>query len=182
MKRRRARGALSGVIFAVIAACGNSSPQPTVSDPSESSVEFKRQVVRVSSFDTDVSSSQIERCVWVAATSDQRRQGLMGVTSLGEADGMLFVQDAPTAGSFWMKDTLIELSIAYFDAHGMFLDATDMSPCTSSNSSDCRQYPTPPEYLFALEVVQGGLSEFGVDESTIVSLTEDSCSAPTMTE
>lgn len=182
MTRRTARGALSGVIFAVIAACGNSSPQPAVSDPSESPVEFQRQVVRVSSVDLDISPSQIERCVWVAATSDQRRQGLMGVTSLGEADGMLFVQDAPTAGSFWMKDTLIELSIAYFDANGLFLDATDMSPCTSSNSSDCRRYPTPPEYLFALEVVQGGLAEFGVDESTIVSLTEDSCSASTMTE
>ena len=182
MKRRRAHWGLAVVVLTMIAACGNSSPQPAVSDPSESPVEFRRQVVRVSSVDLDVSSSLIERCVWVAATSDQRRQGLMGVTSLGEADGMLFVQDAPTAGSFWMKDTLIELSIAYFDANGLFLDATDMSPCTSSNSSDCRRYPTPPEYLFALEVVQGGLAKFGVDESTIVSLTRDSCSASTMTE
>lgn len=182
MKRRGPQWVGAAIALLMAPACGSSSSQSAVSDPSESPVEFQRQVVQVSSVDPDVSSSQIERCVWVAATSDQRRQGLMGVTSLGEADGMLFVQDAPTAGSFWMKDTLIELSIAFFDADGMFLDAADMTPCTSSNSSDCDRYSTPPNYLFALEVVQGGLAEFGVDESTIVSLTEDSCFATTMAE
>ena len=115
MKRRGPQWVGAAIALLTATACGSSSSQSAVSDPSESPVEFQRQVVQVSSVDPDVSSSQIERCVWVAATSDQRRQGLMGVTSLGE-------------------------------------------------------------------VVQGGLAEFGVDESTIVSLTEDSCFATTMAE
>lgn len=179
------RWALIGVLVAVLmvtTACGSSLPVVGVSDPSAGPVDFERQVMLVSSIDPDVSSEVFERCVWVAATTDQRRQGLMNVVSLGAADGMLFVQDQPTSGSFWMKDTLIDLSIAYFDASGLFLEATDMAPCTSTNAADCRRYSTPSAYLFALEVDRGELADFGIGASSVVSLIDESCSASTLSE
>ena len=55
----------------------------------------------------------------------------MNVDSMGGADGMVFVYDQPTSGAFWMKDTFLPLSIAFFGGDGLFIDALDMSPCTS---------------------------------------------------
>lgn len=182
MNLRRAPWGVSVAVIVLITACGSSSSVVGMSDPSAGPVEFERQVMLVSSVDPDVSSEVIERCVWVAATTDQRRQGLMDVVSLGAADGMLFVQDNPTSGAFWMKDTLIDLSIAYFDANGLFLEATDMTPCTSTNAADCRRYSTPSGYLFALEVNRGDLADFGIGTSSVISLSDESCSASTLAE
>ncbi|MEA3502816.1 MAG: DUF192 domain-containing protein, partial [Actinomycetota bacterium] len=61
-----------------------------------------------------------ELSVAVADTQALRAQGLMGVTDLGGLDGMLFVFQETTDGGFWMKDTLIALDIAFFDAGGVF--------------------------------------------------------------
>ncbi len=183
MNRRSVRGrAAVTVLLSMTAACGNASLDAGLGDPSVGPIGVERRVLRVSTVQTDGIADDIDRCVWVAETVDQRRKGLMNVTSLGAADGMLFVHDEPTSGSFWMKDTLLDLSIAYFDAEGVFLDATDMTPCTASNSADCRLYPTPSEYQFALEVVQGDLVDFGIRESSVVSLTDENCSASTMAE
>ena len=41
----------------------------------------------------------------------------MNVTDLPEGAGMLFVFPEEKMGSFWMKDTLIPLDIAFFDAN-----------------------------------------------------------------
>ena len=46
----------------------------------------------------------------LAATEAQREQGLMHVTSLGGADGMLFRFGREQRTSFWMKDTVLPLS------------------------------------------------------------------------
>ena len=51
--------------------------------------------------------------VRIADSGDEQRRGLMGVESLDEDGGMAFVYDRPTTGAFWMKDTLIPLSIAF---------------------------------------------------------------------
>ena len=57
-------------------------------------------------------------CLWLADTADLRRRGLMGVTDLGEADGMVFRYPSPTSTGFWMKDTLLPLSVAFYSAGG----------------------------------------------------------------
>ena len=59
----------------------------------------------------------------------------MGVTSLGGADGMLFRFGADHSGSFWMKDTILPLSIAFFAGDGAFVSATDMEPCPPDSES-----------------------------------------------
>ncbi|MBU1865372.1 MAG: DUF192 domain-containing protein, partial [Actinobacteria bacterium] len=70
--------------------------------------------------------------VWRVAVADTpalRSRGLMGVTDLGSVRGMLFLWPNDTAGGFWMKDTLIPLDIAFFDAAGVLVDLVSMTPC-----------------------------------------------------
>jgi uncharacterized membrane protein (UPF0127 family) len=180
MSRRAAQIAVV-LVAALVAACGAASTEDRSVDMPSGPVGFPRQVLLVSSEDAEASGSlPLERCVWVASTAEQRRQGLMNVDSIGDADGMVFVHNQPTSGAFWMKDTFFPLSIAFFGGDGSFIDAVDMSPCTSANDSDCLRYPTPSNYLLALEVQQGELQQFGVGEGSTVALNDRSCPASTM--
>ena len=96
--------------------------------------------------------------VAVADTPDLRAQGLMGVTDLGGLQGMLFLWEADTAGGFWMKDTLIPLDIAFFDADGSLVDLLSMEPC---EADPCPTYRPSGPYRAALEVPAGGFDGVG---------------------
>lgn len=113
-----------------------------------------------------------ELCLWLADSSRSRAQGLMGVTDLGAGDGMAFVYDAPHTGSFWMKNTLLPLSIAFFDEQGDYLDSFDMEPC---EADPCPLYPTAPEFLVAIETVQGDLDGLGIADGSRLDLTTLPC-------
>jgi uncharacterized membrane protein (UPF0127 family) len=113
-----------------------------------------------------------ELCLWVAATGDQRALGLMHATHLGGPDGMIFRYDSPTQGVFWMKNTVMPLSIAFFDAGGTFIEAFDMQPCTAD---PCPSYPTPADFLNAIEVPQGMLAELGMGAGSVLSISELPC-------
>jgi uncharacterized membrane protein (UPF0127 family) len=105
-------------------------------------------------------------CVVVAATSEQRQRGLMEVTDLGGYAGMLFVWDADSSSSFYMRNTPTPLSIAWFTAGGDLVSTAAMDPC--ADESDCPTYPAGGRYRFALEVPQGELAAMGVaDGSTL---------------
>lgn len=103
-------------------------------------------------------------CVLVADTADQRARGLMEVTDLGGYDGMLFRFEAESASGFWMKDTVLPLSIAYLDADGAVVSTADMDPCP--DGAACPSYPAEAPYRMALEVAQGDLDELGLVEGS----------------
>ena len=83
----------------------------------------------------------------------------MDRTSLAADDGMAFLFDGPTSGSFWMKDTLIPLSIAFWREDGQIVGIRDMDPCAAD---PCPTYGSPEPYVGALEVNQGFFAEHGV--------------------
>lgn len=113
-----------------------------------------------------------ELCLWMADSSRSRAQGLMGVTDLGDGDGMAFVYGAPHTGTFWMKNTPLPLSIAFFDEQGGYLDSFDMEPC---EAEPCPVYPTAPQFLVAIETAQGGLDALGIAEGSRLRLTTLAC-------
>lgn len=105
-------------------------------------------------------ASSAQRCALLADTPEQRERGLMGRTDLAGYDGMIFRFEADTTGSFWMKNTPLPLSIAWFDSSGAFVSAADMEPCLDQPS--CPTYGAGGPYRFALEVPKGALPTLGV--------------------
>lgn len=53
--------------------------------------------------------------VKLAQTDEEKEQGLQGVTSLADDEGMLFSFDDTEEVSIWMKDTVIPLDIIFID-------------------------------------------------------------------
>lgn len=108
--------------------------------------------------------------VAVADTTQLRAQGLMGVTSFGEVDGMIFVWEEPTTGSFWMWTVPISLDVAFFDEAGRLVDVFTMAPCVDGLSSDCPRYTPGTSYRYALERQEGELLDLPIDSILDVGL------------
>jgi uncharacterized protein len=106
--------------------------------------------------------------VEVAETPEQRRFGLMFRESLEKRSGMVFLFFETTSGSFWMKDTLIPLSIAFFDGDGIIRAILDMEPCKEDS---CRLYHPGVSYTGALEVNQGAFDDWGVSVGDRITIT-----------
>ena len=113
---------------------------------------------------TTIVVGDTELTVAVAATAEERRQGLMNVTDLGSLDGMLFAFDAETAGSFWMLDTPLALDIAFFDDEGSYVDHLTMEPCPEE---PCERYAAGSAYLYAVEVPAGGFAALTGSEQLV---------------
>lgn len=107
-------------------------------------------------------------CLLVVADDETRQRGLMEVTDLAGYTGMVFVWSEDRSGGFWMRNTPMPLSIAFFDAAGRFVASTDMEPC--DDSPDCPGYPSPGSYRFAIEVPQGDLAALGVGPGSVLAL------------
>ncbi|MGB3632459.1 MAG: DUF192 domain-containing protein, partial [Rubrobacteraceae bacterium] len=93
-------------------------------------------------------------------------QGLMNRTSLGEDRGMLFVFEEEATLSFWMKNTLIPLSVAYIDSEGRIVDIQKMEPL----DDDPPHYASAEPAQYALEVNQGFFEERGVEVGDMAEL------------
>ena len=109
---------------------------------------------------------QVEVRVEIADEPDEQAKGLMDRTALGEERGMLFVFPSAETRSFWMKSTLIPLSIAYIDAEGRIVDIQDMKAL----DDDPPHYVSAEPAQYALEVNKGFFDERGVEVGDRVSL------------
>jgi len=107
-------------------------------------------------------------CAVLAATTAQQNRGLMGRRRLGPYQGMLFAWSAPTSTYFYMKDTPMPLSIAWFSGSGTLVGRADMAPCPPSARS-CPLYRPAAAYQYALEVPRGGLAALGVAAGSTLS-------------
>jgi uncharacterized membrane protein (UPF0127 family) len=101
--------------------------------------------------------------VEVADTPQQRMVGLMGRTRLDSDAGMLFVFEQKGTHCFWMRNTLIPLSIAFLADDGTIIDIQDMQPQTQI--FHCPRGPI----RYALEVPQGGFRSKGIQLGMKVS-------------
>ena len=98
--------------------------------------------------------------VEVADRPELQSLGLMYRESLPEDSGMVFLFFDETSTGFWMKNTLIPLSIAFFARDGEILEILDMEPC---ESEECPTYAPGVSYRGALEVNQGAFQSWGVE-------------------
>ena len=126
------------------------------------SVTFPRATVRI-----DTGRRAVTVRVEVARTRAQIEQGLMSRRALARDAGMLFLFPRPTRARFWMKDTLIPLSIAFADARGRIVRILDMAPC---RRDPCPVYRPRVPYVAALEVTRGAFRRWGVGEGDVARL------------
>jgi uncharacterized membrane protein (UPF0127 family) len=105
--------------------------------------------------------------VEVADSREERARGLMGRESLPETAGMLFVYPEDSRARFWMKDTLIPLSIAFLSGEGRILAILDMEPCSVDK---CPLYDAEVPYRMALEVNRGTFERIGSDVGDLVRI------------
>ncbi|WP_010261688.1 DUF192 domain-containing protein [Treponema primitia] len=98
----------------------------------------------------------------IARTEDQRTRGLMGRKSLADGQGMLFVFERDHILSFWMKNTLIPLSIAYIAYDGRILEIHDMQP------QSLRTIQSSRSARYALEVPQGWFTRAGIKPGDVL--------------
>lgn len=81
---------------------------------------------------------------YTADTVSEIRQGLMQVKHLGTNEGMLFIFDSEEPRVFWMKDTLIPLSIGFFDKNKRLLETLEMTPHKSPHTSPVLYHSKKP--------------------------------------
>ncbi|MCG7342811.1 DUF192 domain-containing protein [Sporosarcina sp. ACRSL] len=103
--------------------------------------------------------------VQVADTQSEIAFGLMFVEILPENEGMLFVFPSKIYGGFWMKNTLIPLSIAFIDSDGEILKILDMEPCIGDN---CPIYDPLLSYHYAIEVNRGWFEKNQIKEGDYI--------------
>lgn len=89
----------------------------------------------------------------LARTPQQQQTGMMMRTEMAVHEGMLFVFDEVAPRCFWMKNTLLPLSIAFIEDDGTIVNIAEMKP--RSEASHCSEKPV----RFALEMNQGWFSK-----------------------
>lgn len=92
----------------------------------------------------------------VALTPEQRATGLMNRREMAAHEGMLFVFEQAAPQCFWMKNTLLPLSIAFLADDGTVVNIADMKPQTLD--SHCSAKPV----RYALEMNQGWFAKRGI--------------------
>lgn len=93
----------------------------------------------------------------VADDTPERTIGLMFRQNLAPDSGMLFVMPRAEKASFWMRNTLIPLSIAYISPEGVILEIHDMKPRDET--------PIPSTFrniAYALEMDKGWFAKNGI--------------------
>ena len=158
---------LGSLAFIVKGANGPANPHlaeapPTTTTTTAPPIDFGRIGFKISTV-------QGRFCALLADTDVKRERGLMGRTDLGGADAMVFVFQADSSLPFIMTNVPVPLSIAWFDARGRLVRATDMEPCPPQLTT-CPTYAAGRPYRYAIEVLKGGLARFRVGAASVLTL------------
>ena len=92
----------------------------------------------------------------LAIAPEQQATGMMFRREMGTNEGMLFVNDEPVQRCFWMRNTLLPLSIAFIADDGTIVNLADMDP--QSERSHCSAKPV----RYALEMNRGWFTKRGL--------------------
>ncbi len=159
------------IIVALAAACtddstetagpttGTAGPDAGTADPNTETVGPFTETLHFTRAGHDVTLDVV-----VADELVERVQGLMNVPSLPDDAGMLFVWPTDTQSGFWMKDTVIPLSIAFVTAGGVIIDIQDLEPLSEELIA------APQPYRYAVEVNQGWFADNDVRVDDLVQL------------
>ena len=109
-------------------------------------------------------SSPVEITVEIARTEDERAQGLMHRKKLPDGEGMIFIFDRDQQLSFWMKNTVLPLSIAFIASDGRIIEIRDMQPLDLNSVKSSRSV------RYALEAPQGWFGRAGIKPGDVANI------------
>lgn len=92
----------------------------------------------------------------VALTPEQQATGMMFRREMPGNEGMLFVNAEAGMRCFWMRNTLVPITIAFIADDGSIVNLADMAP--QSEQSHCSARPV----RYALEMKQGWFAKRGI--------------------
>ena len=102
----------------------------------------------------------------LALTEPERNHGLMFRPRMSPDDGMLFAYPDEYPRSFWMKNTLIPLDIAFFTREGILLNVNETPTVPNPRAGPWPGSPSAGPARFVLEMNQGWFRRRGlVDEN-----------------
>ncbi len=104
--------------------------------------------------------------VEIADNDAKREFGLMYRRSLKPNEGMLFIFDGSQQLNFWMKNTLIPLSIGYFDDKKNLLETHEMR-IQVMGERETLTYPSHAPAKYALEMPTKWFPENGIKSGVV---------------
>lgn len=106
-------------------------------------------------------------CVSIVQTEEDRAKGLSGAESISENEGMLFVYDDNVRVGYWMKDMLFPLDIIFLAEDGSVVDIkNDLQPC--EKEANCPVYTPEKAFMYTIEVNGGFADENDINVDDIV--------------
>ena len=111
---------------------------------------FKKQKI-------EIVYKQIKKTVELelAESITQHAYGLMNRTRLSSNSGMIFVFENEEPRQFWMKNTLIDLDIAYIDKEKTIIDIQTMKSPKTIMQNELPTYPSKKPAQYAIEMNAG---------------------------
>jgi uncharacterized protein len=110
----------------------------------------------------------------VARSGEAMQYGLMHRKRLSADKGMVFLFEQEAQVTFHMLNTLLPLSIAFFNSTGQIVNIVDMAPCPDHPpDGSCPGYSSEVPVSGALEVNQGSFETWGVEEGDLIDVRED---------
>jgi hypothetical protein len=94
--------------------------------------------------------------VELATTEAEREKGLMTRGVLPDTSGMLFVFSGDAVRDFWMKDTPVNLAIAFLDSARTIINVDEMT------AQDLTIHHSASPARYALEVKEGWFAAHGL--------------------
>ncbi len=146
--------------LATAAGCIGSSDGSTTETQSAQASADRREFPLDTLQTAKISINGHEFRIWLALTIDQQLEGMMFVpeNEIADDQGMLFVSSYERLHSFWMKNTITSLDIAYARMDGTIVKIWTMPPLTYQT------FPSIEPAMFALEVKAGTFERLGIRE------------------
>ncbi len=93
--------------------------------------------------------------VAIADDTAKRTRGMMFVSKWDKYQGMLFLFEDDQIRSFWMRNTLLPLSLGFYDSEKKLIEVKDLNPAKSLAQKVVESARSSKKARYVLEVPQG---------------------------
>ncbi len=105
--------------------------------------------------------------VAIADDDEKRAKGMMFVENWSKFDGMLFIFDEAQIRRFWMKNTLLPLSLGFFDQNKKLIQTAELKPPKSIAQTEFDYVLSKKKAQYVLELPTGWFKDKKIKLGTV---------------